>query len=97
MDSEAKPPDTILVDAEDQHRVRLLLDTLDQREATVLRMRFGFLNDGPHTLEEIGAHLGLTRERVRQLQISALRTLAERLRNQDAGIGSSRPSYRLDE
>jgi RNA polymerase primary sigma factor len=84
MDRAARPPDTVLAEAEDQSRVRLLLDTLDPREAAVLRLRFGFHDEKPCTLREIGKQLGLTRERVRQLQVQALRTLEERLRNDGA-------------
>jgi len=42
------------------------LQNMDQREATVLRMRFGLDDNEPRTLKEIGESLGLTRERVRQ-------------------------------
>ncbi|MGD8624925.1 MAG: sigma-70 family RNA polymerase sigma factor [Anaerolineae bacterium] len=52
-----------------------LLDTLTPREARILRMRFG-LDDGyQHTLEEIGDRLGVTRERVRQIEKRALQRL----------------------
>ncbi len=51
-----------------------LLDHLDEREADVLRMRYG-LGVGVHTLDEIGQDLGLTRERVRQIEAQGLREL----------------------
>jgi RNA polymerase primary sigma factor len=78
-DGRAQQADAALVEAEDHHLVRLLLDTLDQREATVLRMRYGLNQEGPSTLDEIGQHLSLTRERVRQLQVTALRKLQARI------------------
>ena len=51
---------------------RKLLDTLEPLEAKVLRMRFGIGNDTRHTLEQIGNQVGLTRERIRQIEIKAL-------------------------
>jgi len=48
------------------------LDQLDEREANIIRLRFGFNGKRPMTLEEVGEHFGITRERVRQLQNIAL-------------------------
>ena len=55
--------------------VKAILDTLSEREADILRYRFGMKGDRPHTLEEIGQIYGLTRERVRQLEDKAMRKL----------------------
>jgi len=59
--------------------VMVLLNKMDQREATVLRMRFGLDQEEPRTLKEIGESLGLTRERVRQIESEALAKLNESL------------------
>ncbi len=52
-----------------------VLNTLTPREAEVIRMRFGIGFEKDHTLEEIGRHLSITRERVRQIESKALRKL----------------------
>jgi RNA polymerase primary sigma factor len=77
MDGHTKTPDTEMVEADDLHHVLDLLDKMDQREATVLRMRFGLDGGEAKTLKEIGERLGLTRERVRQIESEALGKLAE--------------------
>ena len=57
-----------------------VFSTLGEREAQILRMRFGFEGERPKTLEEVGEHYGLTRERIRQLEIKALRKLRNPVR-----------------
>ena len=59
-------------DAEDWQRVQALLGRLKQREAHVLRLRFGLDEHGPKTLKEVGQQMGVTRERVRQIEKQAL-------------------------
>lgn len=54
------------------------VETLPSREKKILELRFGLGNKQPHTLEDIGSLFGISRERVRQLQNSALRRLRER-------------------
>ena len=53
------------------------LETLEARDAKVLRLYFGLEGEREHTLEEIGNMLGVTRERIRQLRDRALRRLRE--------------------
>jgi RNA polymerase sigma factor (sigma-70 family) len=65
--------------ADDLERVYEQLDQLELRESTVIRMRFGLDDHGPRTLREIGETLGLTRERVRQLESVALSKLVASL------------------
>jgi RNA polymerase primary sigma factor len=77
MDANTKTPDTEMVEADDLHHVLELLDKMDKREATVLRMRFGLDDEEPKTLKQIGECLGLTRERVRQIENEALNKLSE--------------------
>ena len=52
-----------------------ILDTLTEREADVLRMRFGLYDGRTHTLEEVGQIFGVTRERIRQIENKAIRKL----------------------
>ncbi|MCK4516332.1 MAG: sigma-70 family RNA polymerase sigma factor, partial [Spirochaetaceae bacterium] len=60
-----------------EESVRLALTTLTTREKQIVKFRFGIDGEGPHTLEETGRRLGITRERVRQIQEKAIRKLRQ--------------------
>jgi RNA polymerase primary sigma factor len=79
MDERQLTPDDALVESDCLHHVMEMLATMDQREATVLRMRFGLDGHESRTLKEIGEQLGLTRERVRQIETEALNKMADTL------------------
>jgi RNA polymerase primary sigma factor len=79
MDEHARTPEDELLEHDNLKHVMRQLEVMDQREATVLRMRFGLNDHEPRTLKEIGQTLGLTRERVRQIETEALAKLAESL------------------
>ena len=81
MDERMKSPEDELVEHDVLKHVLEMLATMDAREATVLRMRFGLDDMDPHTLKEIGEQLGLTRERVRQIETEALNKLADSLKD----------------
>lgn len=58
-----------------KEQVRGVLSVLSEREREVLEMRFGLKDGQDHTLEEVGKHFGVTRERIRQIEAKALRKL----------------------
>jgi RNA polymerase primary sigma factor len=58
-----------------KEQIRSALGVLSEREREVLEMRFGLADGQDHTLEEVGRHLGVTRERIRQIEAKALRKL----------------------
>lgn len=72
----SNPEEMMSVD-EEKAIVLRLLDEIDPREAAVLRLHYGLDNRRPMTLKEIGSSLGLTRERIRQIQRDALTRLYE--------------------
>jgi RNA polymerase primary sigma factor len=64
-----------------REQMKDILDSLTARERRVLRLRFGLDDGQSRTLEEVGQKLGVTRERVRQIEAKALRKLRHPLRS----------------
>jgi RNA polymerase primary sigma factor len=73
-ENDLSPADTV-VNNDLKERVREVLKSLTPREEKVLKMRFGIDVASEHTLEEVGKDFGVTRERVRQIEVKALRKL----------------------
>jgi RNA polymerase primary sigma factor len=65
-----------IIKASVQLQIREILGELDEKEALVLKLRFGLDDDRPRTLQEIGDQLRLTRERIRQIEQKAMRKLS---------------------
>lgn len=74
-DSRQEPPDQAILDAHELEKLQELLDAIDEREAEILRLRYGLDEDGPLTLREIGERFRVSRERVRQIERRALKKL----------------------
>ena len=79
VDHRAESPDQTTLEAEASELLHTVLDELEEREATVLKLRFGLRDEEPTTLRIIGERLGLTYERVRQIESRALSKLNQRL------------------
>jgi RNA polymerase sigma factor (sigma-70 family) len=76
-DENSGAPDEAIVEGEEEAKVMTLLDEIDPREADVLKLHYGLNGRRPLTLREIAGKLGLTRERIRQIQRNALTKLYE--------------------
>jgi len=74
-DVNSEQPEAVLAEFLRTKELRMALAKLNERMRHVLELRFGLSGEKPRTLEEVGAELGVTRERVRQLESRALREL----------------------
>lgn len=78
-DEKTPKPDEALFGEQEKETIHRLLASIDEREGKVLRMRYGLGGEEPKTLKEIGEILGLTRERVRQIENEALKKLNQEM------------------
>jgi RNA polymerase primary sigma factor len=82
-DANAPAPFDEIVKHNDNELVQEVLATLDARESRILSMRFGLDNGRPKTLEEVGGRLGVTRERIRQIQEQALQKMRVKIEDRE--------------
>ncbi len=76
-DTHNPPPDVLVTDSDELKQLSKLLAHFDERSAKILKLRYGLDGEEPMTLKEIGQRIGLTRERVRQIEHEALDKLKE--------------------
>jgi RNA polymerase primary sigma factor len=76
-DMQAAAPAEVVTHQVLRDQIARALDTLTQRERQVIEMRYGLQDGYCHTLEELSSHFKLTRERIRQIEVKALRTLRQ--------------------
>jgi RNA polymerase primary sigma factor len=76
-DTHNPTPDEQVCDTDQLRHLDHLLDQIDERSATILKLRYGLEGEDPMTLKEIGERIGLTRERVRQIEHEALSKLKD--------------------
>jgi RNA polymerase primary sigma factor len=89
MDENTRCPADVMLDEDTLRYVLQRIDRLDERASKIIKLRFGLDGNAPMTLKEIGAVLGLTRERVRQIESETLANLAVELE------AAPRPTLRL--
>jgi RNA polymerase primary sigma factor len=82
-DANAAAPFDEILKHNDNELVQEVLATLDARESRILAMRFGLDNGRPKTLEEVGARLSVTRERIRQIQELALQKMRVKIQSRE--------------
>lgn len=76
-DTHNPTPADLVTDRDELKQLERLLDAIDERAAKILKLRYGLEGEDPMTLKEIGERIGLTRERVRQIEHEALNKLRE--------------------
>lgn len=81
-DDSAHSPEKEMGEMVRDERIHEILKTLDERERKILVLRFGLQGEESHTLEEVAKHFGITRERIRQIEASALKKIRTGLQTQ---------------
>jgi RNA polymerase primary sigma factor len=79
-DTEATSPEEVAIQQERREAILKVLNTLSEKEKEVIMWRFGLTDGEAKTLEEVGAMYGVTKERIRQIEIKALRKLRQPFR-----------------
>jgi RNA polymerase primary sigma factor len=74
-DEDSAHPERLAADTMMKRDLRQILDSLPERERRILELRYGLTGEDPMTLEQVGAILGVTRERIRQMELKTLRRL----------------------
>ncbi len=83
QDEAASPPSTNIEELFEGVRIDQILGYVDERERQVLILRFGLKGGEQHTLEETAKHFGVTRERIRQIEVAAITKIREALKTKD--------------
>ena len=92
-DSRMQSPEEQIITSMELSRLRELIEKLDEREAAILRMRYGIGVEEPMTLKEIGQKFGITRERVRQMELQAMDRLYSIMSRE---FGEERPASAIN-
>ena len=74
-DKGVQSPLDIVIQEDMKKHIEQILSSLTPKEEKIIRRRFGIGEDIPHTLEEVGTEFDLTRERIRQIEVKAIRKL----------------------
>ncbi len=91
VDKRVASPSEAVINLNLREQTAEVLKTLSPREEKIIRMRFGLQGDAEHTLEEVGQHFAVTRERIRQIEAKALRKLRHPSRSHRLRVFLERP------
>ena len=75
LESSSKDPAKLAINASHREKFKQVLSALMEREQLILKMRYGIDDDVPKTLEDVGRHFNLSRERIRQIELKAIQKL----------------------